>query len=232
MAVISHWSHLVDDFDTSALDFYSAVETAVEAREVPNAEFSRVQFKEGGIASAKREYLRIQRGKVVFDICAAPYGNAFFFSWWLSRLGPKHPWLWFLGVVFVALTWLAMLGQAAARAVSASMNAALIGGSSGGAGCLLWIVLFSLPVLVVALGWSIREGYIPYEDEVLQLPLLGWLYEKLFNPHSYYRYDTALMFQKSVSRAVNDVIDGMSTGQGLRALSDEEKTPTLKDLAR
>ena len=36
------------------------------------------------IASAKREYLRMQRGKYAFDICAAPFGNGFFVSWWFT----------------------------------------------------------------------------------------------------------------------------------------------------
>lgn len=78
--VISHWHALVDGFSTSALDFYSSVEEAVRARAVPEATFSRVEFSEAGLGSAKRQYFRVGRGKVNFDICAAPYGNGFFFS--------------------------------------------------------------------------------------------------------------------------------------------------------
>ena len=37
--------------------------------------------------------------------------------------------------------------------------------------------------------------------------MIGWVYERLFNPQTYYRYDTAMMFQESVRRAVNEVID-------------------------
>ena len=60
-SVVSHWHTLIDGFNTSGLDFYRAIEDAVRAREVPDVKFSRVEFKEGGFAPAKREYLRIER---------------------------------------------------------------------------------------------------------------------------------------------------------------------------
>ncbi len=89
--VISHWYNYVEGFSTSAMDFYAAVEAAVNARELPGVTLSRVEFKESGILSAKREYLRIQREKVAFDLGAAPYGgSAYFFSWWLAEL-PGNP---------------------------------------------------------------------------------------------------------------------------------------------
>ncbi len=87
----SHWHALIDDFNTSALHFYQVVEEVVKGRDVPEVNFSRVEFKEGGFASAKREYLQIERGNVAFDICAATYGRSYFFSWWVSRVGPEHP---------------------------------------------------------------------------------------------------------------------------------------------
>ena len=37
------------------------------------------------LASANRQYLRMHRGKHAFDICAAPFGNGFFVSWWLTE---------------------------------------------------------------------------------------------------------------------------------------------------
>lgn len=84
--VISHWYMLMEDFETSGLDFYRAVEDALRERGVPDARVSRVEWKEGGLATAKREYLRIERSRVAFDICAAPFGTGYFFSWWLARI--------------------------------------------------------------------------------------------------------------------------------------------------
>lgn len=36
----------------------------------PTYPFSRVEFNESGVASAKREYLRVESGMVVLDSCA------------------------------------------------------------------------------------------------------------------------------------------------------------------
>jgi hypothetical protein len=84
--VISHWYHLLDGLQTSSLDFYAATEQAISRRKVPGARTLRVDWKEGGLFSARREYLRVRRKKLVFDICAAPFGPSFFVSWWLGEL--------------------------------------------------------------------------------------------------------------------------------------------------
>ena len=78
--VIAHWSLVPEDFTTSAMAFYDSVEAAVRWREPPGAEFSRVLWKESGIASAEREYLRVEGGRLAFDIRAAPFGCRYFFS--------------------------------------------------------------------------------------------------------------------------------------------------------
>jgi hypothetical protein len=71
-SVIAHWHHLVEDFQTSATDFYAAVRAAVERREAPDILFSEVEWNEKGILSSRRTYLRVKRGRVSFDICSAP----------------------------------------------------------------------------------------------------------------------------------------------------------------
>jgi hypothetical protein len=64
--VLSHWSTLVENFQTSPLSFYDAVEAALKRREIPQTENSRVDYKEAGLLSAKREYLHVKREKLVF----------------------------------------------------------------------------------------------------------------------------------------------------------------------
>ncbi len=219
---ISSWHTLIDDFSASGKDFFSSVEDAVKAREVPDIEFSRLLFKEGGLASAKREYLRIERGKVAFDLTAFPYGTGMYFGWWLRRIGPKHPWLWLLGFFAAILIWAFML--------FGSMFGAALGSDSGG--CMVFIMLFGIPAGLIALGWTIQENKVPIEEEaVLALPVIGWLYDKLFSPNTMHAHDSALAMQESVRRAVNDVLDDLLTGQGLRALTDEAKKPSIRSLA-
>lgn len=214
VAIISHWHHLIENFSASGLLFYERVEAAVRAREVPDVGFSRVEFKEGGLASAKREYLRIERRNVAFDICAAPYGNGFFFSWWLTRVGPKHPFLYLIGflvIIFVAPPLISIPFR----------------NSCG--------YLFAVPVAALAviagLAFLARQEAFGPEDHILAVPVLGWIYNTIFGPVTYYSLDTALMFQESVRRAVNEVIEGVLSARGLRVLTDEQKRPTIRDLA-
>jgi hypothetical protein len=84
--VISHFYHLLEGLQTSPKGFYAAVERSIRSRQIPDTRTSRVDWKEGGLLSARREYLRVRRKKLIFDICAAPFGPSFFFSWWLGEL--------------------------------------------------------------------------------------------------------------------------------------------------
>jgi hypothetical protein len=81
--VLSHWSHFFKSFALSTNVFYEELEKTMKAHEMPNAVISKTQHKEGGMLSAAREYLRIKHGDIVFDVCASPFGNDFFISWWL-----------------------------------------------------------------------------------------------------------------------------------------------------
>ena len=86
--IISHWHILVDDFKTSSVDFYGAVIKALQARRIPDLRAGKVNLKEGGLLSAKREYLRVPLRDMDYDICAALYGTGFFFSSWMGVTEP------------------------------------------------------------------------------------------------------------------------------------------------
>ncbi len=83
--ILAHWSTLIEGLQASPMDFYAQVEAALERRQLPDTKRSRVDWREGGILSAKREYLRVQRHEHIVDICGAPFGTGFFFSWWLGE---------------------------------------------------------------------------------------------------------------------------------------------------
>ncbi len=83
--VFSHWYHLTENIQQSTQEFYSRLEQTIKKRDLPDVRISRIDFKEGNIFSAQREYLRVKRKELVFDICAAPFGNGFFISWWLGE---------------------------------------------------------------------------------------------------------------------------------------------------
>jgi hypothetical protein len=84
--IISHWSTLIENFNTSTQTFYQAVAVAIEKRQIPNAKIDRISWNESHLLSAKREYLRISCKKdFYFAICGAPFGTGFFISYWLLQ---------------------------------------------------------------------------------------------------------------------------------------------------
>ena len=70
------------------MEFYGAVEKAFAASSVPKGPWTSGEHKEGELARANRQYLRMHRGKHVFNICAALFGNGFLVSWWLTPAWP------------------------------------------------------------------------------------------------------------------------------------------------
>lgn len=80
----AHWSTMIEGLHISPQEFFREVEKAVQDKETPETKFSRVEWREGGLMSAKREYLRVRRKDLTFDMCGAPFGNGFFVSWWFG----------------------------------------------------------------------------------------------------------------------------------------------------
>jgi hypothetical protein len=211
--VLSHWYKLVEGFQTSTFDFYDSVEEAIARRKIPDVEISRVEYGEEGMISARRMYLRVTRENLTFDICGAPFGTGFFFSWWLKEEVswgvPGGCLFWFL--------WLGVFGYLTSE--------------WGATGCLIGILF------LVGAAWALvyvgrREWVLVPEDALIRLPLVGPFLEGLLKPSTYYRLDTTLMFQEAVRTAVLEVIDGLMGAKGLRALSGEERTPILQAFVR
>ena len=208
--VLGHWSTLVEGLQESPLAFYANVEQAVSHRMIPDLEFERIEYREGGAFSGFRLYLRIRRFREVFDVCGAPFGNGFFFSWWFAEVRPKLP---PLASILIVVAYLFVLGVFAR-----------IFGMFRGPLLLLFLIPISL-FLVSRLGT--REA----DDFILMLPLIGPVYARFF-PITYYRTDTSQMFQKSVQQAVMEVVDQMTTNKGIRALTELERKPIMRDFFR
>jgi hypothetical protein len=222
---IAHWHQLLENFHTSSLEFYSSLETAIKARSVPELHSARIEHKEGGLASAKREYLRMHRGKHAFDICAAPFGTGFFVSWWLTEPPLPFALLYTLGFLFglmIAMDVAFGIGLAIGAALQGYAFGLLVGGA---------FAILGVPALLWIIGNAMRHQKISGESTVLAMPLVGWVYERIFAPTTYYSMDTALMFQDSVHRAVLEVVDCITEGKGVRALTEAERKPILKKFA-
>lgn len=82
---LSRWHNLFQGMQESSQKIYTAIEEEIRRQNLPGAIMSRITYHEKGLLSAKREYLRVRRQRRIFDICAAPFGNNFFISWWLGE---------------------------------------------------------------------------------------------------------------------------------------------------
>lgn len=220
--VLSHWHTLFEDFSTSTQDFYAAVEQAVGRRNLPGISVSRVRFKEGGVGTPDREYLRIKRNRIAFDICSAPYGNGHFFSWWLARVSPRY------GLFIVAAFVIMCLPL---WAIFQSILSKILGDSRLGLILMPLSVIFAIPVIFLLLGFAVERGSLGDEEWVLSVPWIGYLYAVVFNPATYYRLDTAMMFRDSVRSAVNEVINGLREEKGLRLLGEDDFLPDREEEA-
>ena len=205
--VMSHWDHLIENFETSPKDFYAALEAAIERRLIPDKAALRIEFKEGGLMSAKREYLRVMRGKHAFDICAAPFGTGFFFSWWLIER-PSQWLAYFFGILLVVL-FIMYIG----------FQAGFFAG--------FFTCMFLIPAAIAGIGALVHEAGGSAEDAILAMPLISGIYARVFDPPTYYKIDSALMFQQTVHNAVLEVIDQITSSKGIR-LSELERKPVMK----
>ena len=57
------------------------VEKALAVRQIPDASVTRVDWKEGGLLSARREYLRVQRERFVLRRMRVRSAPAFLFQY-------------------------------------------------------------------------------------------------------------------------------------------------------
>src|SRR5712671_2489074 len=195
--VVAHWSKLYEGFHTSSEKFYDAVEDALERREVPGIAVSSLVLNEGGLLSPNRSYLRVRADRLIFDICAAPFGTGFFFSWWLAQKRAQWVSVYLVGIALG--TWFTF------RAFQGSIASVLRTASTPFTFFMGLVVLnpFVLgPLALVLVLWGVallaRGGMTGPEDAVLTVPLLGPVYGRYFAPTTYHRLDTIGMFRASV----------------------------------
>lgn len=81
----SRWQHT---FDTkfSSQEFYSLLEEALNKKKIPNMNMRRVTKAETNFFLSQREYLEVTRADQRFLICAAPFADGFFVSWWFGKV--------------------------------------------------------------------------------------------------------------------------------------------------
>ncbi|NBV25447.1 MAG: hypothetical protein EBS05_26485 [Proteobacteria bacterium] len=211
---ISHWAKPFEQFNYSPQEFYKLVEKHLETRKIPGAGAEWRAIREGSILSPERLYLNIQRERLLFVLCAAPFGNSFFVSCrLLDYRSGANLFDYLFGIAFLLSLGFGVLTQYG-----------LIPG------------LFTLG-LIVTLFWSLFRQAVSVggewlDDVIVDVPVIGPIYESLFRPDTYFRRDTAEMFRQLTHNAVLQAIDEMTTQKGIRGLTEEERKPVVRNLYR
>jgi len=65
--------------------FYEEFDKILADRKITDLTMDRIEFAEGGLLSDQRTYLRMQRERLVFDVCTAPIWH------WLLLFLPNSP---------------------------------------------------------------------------------------------------------------------------------------------
>ncbi|MDZ4697504.1 MAG: hypothetical protein SGI86_20375 [Deltaproteobacteria bacterium] len=229
----SHWCKLIENLAFSPEEFYDRTTAGLLAREIPKLKEQRVRINEGGLLSAKRLYLRLKRERIVIDICGAPFGTGFFVSWRLLEVPLRVNWFALIAITAVCLyaAWFLMSGQ---PSIGRSYRFDRMARSVD-----VWQVAYSLVILLV---WLVIVGALlrkviafalkDVDGAILQIPVIGPLYERFIRQMTYYRVDIALMFQQAVHAAVIEVVDEITQAKGLPLLTADERKPIFNDLYR
>lgn len=210
--VHDHTYYLVPNFHFSSADFYGSIQKGLEARKVPGLEISRIELSEGGLLSDNREYLRLRRERLVFDICAAPFGTSYFFSFRFVELP----------LVIKPLDLIVFL---VGLAILLVLLAKLLG-TFWGFITLILIVGFSIWVARNAISLGMKD----LDASLLKTPVIGPLYEIFLRKETYYREDTRLMYLTTVREINQKLVEEATAAKGIKLLKRYERKPLLGDL--
>lgn len=196
-----------EQFECSPAEFYQSIEDELNAHHVPGLFVERIEYKEGGILSAKRDYLRIRRERIVFDLCLAPIGD----FWFISRRASIIPFSLEFWEVLVVLVVLASVAAFYIHLFG------LIFGCIVFAGSIIGVSLLMRNLVVLGLA--------DLDAAVLQVPVLGAIYESYFRKETYFREDTRHAYLMIVNSVVKTKIDELMGQKGARLMAYRDDTP-------
>lgn len=206
--LIKYWYVPVERGTFSTSEFYGRIEERIQERKFPGLELTREEFSEGGALSPHRLYLRIRRERLVFDVCSAPFGEAWFFSARQAQI-PVSLMLWEL---------LLILAVVAAVVFGYVQLFGLLAGSA--------IILFSLIGAFTLMRNALPLGLHDLDAFLLRVPVLGTLYE-LVRKETYHRHDTRVMFLDQTEAIVRHAVEEMTAAKGVKQLEFKEAFPEV-----
>lgn len=213
----AHWYVPLLDFSSDPEAFYRAIEAEFTTRQVPEATLERIDFKQAGLASKRRLYLRIQRERMAVDLCSAPFGTSWYFSCRVAEL-PRILRVWEL-IVFV-------LGILGFFALYWHLFGLYLGGIVLGAS-----VLFLLIVMLAGRTYGTLDEFLIY------LPVVGQLYEAYVRKDTYQQQDHRLIYGALVNTIIRTKVTEFCKAEGVEdpkfeTVSNPDQVLSKKELAK
>ncbi|MFO1486417.1 MAG: hypothetical protein U1F71_23845 [Verrucomicrobiaceae bacterium] len=203
---------LVDGFQISTDSFYQSIEDELNARNVPGLELMRLDYREGGPLSSKRDYLRMRRERLTFDLCSAPFGTSWFFSYRFCEIPAPLPlWQFLLVVALLAGITVGYL--------------ALFGTLWGGI-----IVGMTILGFILLLRNTLTLGLEDFDAWLLTVPVFGRLYEVCLRKETFFRQDTRLMYAEMLERIIQTKIKEVTAAEGIDKIEFMEARPDIHPL--
>lgn len=173
---------------------------------------SEVEYAEGGLLSNKRIYMRMIRERLAFDMCAAPFGNSYFFSCRTVHSPPALR-LWHIAAV-LAFLWImyALLFKYLGFLFSVIAFVALL------------IAIFETFRNAVAMGLN------DLDNALMKIPVVGPIYENWFRKETYYRQDARLVYLKIVPEIVKTAAENVTAAKGVKLVQQYERAPIFGEL--
>ncbi len=200
--IIEHWYTLVPSQQFSSKAFYDHIEETVREQKVPALQSSRVDLSEGGALSDKREYLRFKRERLTFDVCAAPVGVNYFFSYrFYAEAVAVRPW-----EIIVLLVGLSLLFAGSVRAFGIILGPLI----------LLLVCGFFVWLMRNAVGMGLRD----IDASLMNLPVVGPVYERYFRKDTYYRQDMRIAYCSIVSAIVKQGVARITGEKGVKLIRE------------
>lgn len=212
--VLEHWFGTVDAFSMPSSEFYDSAKARIGELKIPGLQMDTVDFREGGVVSDKRTYLRMLRGRLVFDVCAAPFGTRFFFSCRMAYIPPVIQW-WeilifgggFMLVFFLMFQFVGVIY-----------------------GPLLFLFLLIMGFYI--LRNAVAMGLSDLDASLIRTPIIGPLYEAYIRRETYYRRDTELMYVDTISNIVKELVEEATASKGVKLVRQYELPALLGDVYR
>ena len=206
--VFTHWGTVISGVQFSAQAFYGKIEDEIRARQWPGVELLRILHSEAGLLSHKREYLRVIRQRQVFDVCAASFGEDYFFTLREAELTAQLT----LATILIFLVALFMVFTLCFSAFGPIIGSVCFG---------LLVVLGAL-----LLGNVLRMGLTRLDGLLMRTPVIGPVYETWFRRSTtYFQHDTRVVLLKLMDDLVKASVDEETSAKGITMLSSFEHQP-------